>query len=81
MDCRWKSRIIFQAEKDKTPLKVPAAHTRLRCVAVFPPWRVASKKCCTGLKESTKKADAFSMLSAILHNNNLKEPLCSFIEN
>jgi len=29
---------------------------------VFPPWRVALKRRCTGLKESTQKADTFSVL-------------------
>ena len=53
---------IFQDSVKKTPLKVPAAPAETGCVAVFPPWRVALKRRCTGLKESTQKADAFSVL-------------------
>ena len=53
---------IFQDSVKRTPLKVPAAPAESGCVAVFPPWRVALKRRCTGLKESTQKADAFSVL-------------------
>lgn len=74
--------IILKGSCRKTPLKVPAAPAETGCVAVFPPWRVALNRRCTGLKRSTQKAVAFSMLMGIIQQQylNISTKVCDGID-